>query len=191
MELSNMNKVALRNACKTARISYGGMNNDAMRDALQAHYDTLAGEPLDTPTVQDAPPAVQDAPYTAPKPATTKEVKGTGLKIQADRVERNGIKQPSIGGACRSVWDACTEMQALDPAAPLKVKQVKAHAVTMGWNENNAVIEFYRWKKWSAPTVEEMLAAPAAKFENGLEMDPTEGEAFEAPFIPGLQPVTA
>jgi hypothetical protein len=176
MDYALMNKVALRNACKTARISYGGMNNDAMRDALQAHYDT--------PAVQDAPPAVQD---TA-KPATTKEVKGTGLKIQADRVERNGIKQPSIGGACRSVWDACTEMQALDPATPLKVKQVKTHAVTMGWNENNAVIEFYRWKKWSAPTVEEMLAA---KFENGLEMDPTEGEAFEAPFIPGLQPSAA
>jgi hypothetical protein len=151
MELSTMNKVALRNACKTARISYGGMNNDAMRDALQAHYDTLTEATLDTPAVQDAR-----------KPATTKEVKGTGLKIQADRIKRNGIKQPSIGGACRSVWDACAKMQALDPATPLKVKQVKAHAVTMGWNENNAVIEFYRWKKWAAPTVEEVLATPAA-----------------------------
>ncbi len=209
MELSGMNKVALRDACKAARISYGGMNNDAMRDALQAHYDTLAEATLGTPAVDIAllglyglggnedearcphcgvnhmgngyqtaesltgdgvkhklkaeyiclacngewGPAVQD---TA-KP-TAKAVKGTGLKIQTDRIERNGIKQPSTGGACRSVWDACSEMQALDPATPLKVKQVKAHAATMGWNENNAVIEFYRWKKWSAPTVEEMLA---------------------------------
>jgi hypothetical protein len=155
MELSGMNKVALRNACKTARISYGGMNNDAMRDALEAHYNTLAETTLDNPAAQDTPPAVQDTP----KPATTKEVKGTGLKIQTDRIERNGIKQPSIGGACRNVWDACSEMQALDPATPLKVKQVKTHAATMGWNESNAVIEFYRWKKWSAPTMEEVLQA--------------------------------
>jgi hypothetical protein len=32
----------------------------------------------------------------------------------------------------------------------------------MGWNENNAVIEFYRWKKWSAPTMEETLAPATA-----------------------------
>lgn len=101
-------------------------------------------------------------PYSKPTRApSTKEIKGTGLKIQKDRVERNGIKQPSVGGACRSVWDACTEMQALTPDVPLAVKQVKAHAVTMGWNENNAVIEFYRWRKWAAPTQAELEAAEA------------------------------
>lgn len=100
-------------------------------------------------------------PYVAQKRAPVQNP-GTGLKIQKDRVERNGIKQPSVGGACRSVWDACSEMQALAPDVPLAVKQVKAHAVTMGWNENNAVIEFYRWRKWVAPTQAELAAvAPA------------------------------
>ncbi len=99
-------------------------------------------------------------PYVVPE----SKARGKGLRIQKDRVERNGIKQPSLGGACRSVWDACTEMQALDPTKPLAVKQVKEHAVTMGWNANNAVIEFYRWKKWSAPTPAELEAvAPATE----------------------------
>lgn len=273
MELSNMNKLALRNACKARHISYGGMTNDDMRAALQAavdaelaavqaeqeaafnaeqlelatqaaeleaqnnriaaflqgdrHLETSEGEYGFWTQTEDGPvwtrvdiaslglyglggdedtarcphcgtnhmhngyqtaeslsgdkvqhglraeyvclgcngewgPAV----VVAPKPASTKTVKaGTGLKIQVNRIERNGIKQPSIGGACRSVWDACTEMQALNPATPLKVKQVKDHAVTMGWNENNAVIEFYRWKKWAAPTLAEVQADADADAE--------------------------
>lgn len=219
MNFAEMNKTALRSACKEARISYGGMSNDQMRAALEAHH---------APAVQDAP--VQDTPeidlaalgkwgkmvddtaacphcginhiengYTTPddyaansertlheegaqhaefqcmacngewgpvRPpySATPPVKGKGLKIEKDRIERNGIKQPSLGGACRSVWDACTEMQALDPATPLKVAKVKEHAATMQWNVNNAVIEFYRWKKWSAPTEAELAAvAPATE----------------------------
>src|SRR5690554_4439873 len=30
----------------------------------------------------------------------------TGLKIEKDRPEQNGIKRPSIGGKCRAIWDA-------------------------------------------------------------------------------------
>lgn len=101
------------------------------------------------------------APYAAPAPQASRST-GTGLKIEKGRIERNGLKQPSLGGACRSVWDACTEMQALAPATPLKVALVKAHAATMQWNVNNAVIEFYRWKKWSAPTADEVQAAADA-----------------------------
>ena len=271
MELSAMNKLALRNACKANKISYGGMSNDQMRAALQAVVDaqlaavaaeqqaeldaaadaalqaeaaerevqlfrsipngvleTNEGETGFTLQTDEGPvwhpipltslgeyglgidaessrcphcgvdhrdngfctrddevankPGVTchmegmnekyeclgctgrwgdvAAPYTPPK--ASKGVKaGTGLKIEKNRVERNGIKQPSLGGACRSVWDACTEMQGLQDT-PLTVKQVKEHAATMQWNVNNAVIEFYRWKKWSAPTADEVQAAPAA-----------------------------
>lgn len=111
----------------------------------------------------------------APKPTRTSKPTGTGLKIEKDRVERNGIKQPSVGGACRSVWDACSEMQALTPDVPLAVKQVKAHAVTMEWNENNAVIEFYRWRKWVAPTQAELEA------DLNAEGDPQDGAPAEVP----------
>lgn len=113
------------------------------------------------------------APYSKPTRAPVQNP-GTGLKIQKDRVERNGIKQPSVGGACRSVWDACSEMQALTPDVPLAVKQVKAHAVTMEWNENNAVIEFYRWRKWVAPTQAELDA------DLNAEGDPQDGVPAEA-----------
>lgn len=102
---------------------------------------------------------------SAPKPApVASKPTGTGLKIQKDRLERNGIKQPSLGGACRSVWDACAEMQIHLAAGQvqLKVAHVKEHAKTMEWNINNAVIEFYRWKKWAAPTPAELEAVPAA-----------------------------
>jgi hypothetical protein len=97
------------------------------------------------------------------KPKTTSSrATGTGLKIEKDRVLRNGIKQPSAGGACRAVWDACSAMQLAAGETPITVKQVKEHAATQGWNVNNATIEFYRWKKWAAPTAEELAgAAPA------------------------------
>ena len=226
MDFASMNKAALRNACKDARISYGGMNNDQMRAALQAHHDAIAAErAADEAAVADRATYLASLgefgegesaetavcphcginhfdnglntrddevankpgvtchmegmnehwecmgcggrwgdvvePYVAPKRTSNKPT-GTGLKIEKDRVMRNGIKQPSIGGACRSVWDACAEMQALNPDTPLTVKQVKEHAATMQWNINNATIEFYRWKKWAAPTAEELQAAEAA-----------------------------
>lgn len=72
---------------------------------------------------------------------------GTGLKIEKDREEKNGIKRPSIGGKCRAIWDALdqhAETTGDDPTA----KDVKALAAEHGWNPNNASIEFYQWRKF-------------------------------------------
>jgi len=69
---------------------------------------------------------------------------GTGLKIEKDRPERNGIKRPSIGGKCRAIWDYLDTVEA--PTA----KVVRAAAEANGWNPNNAVIEFYQWRKFNA-----------------------------------------
>ncbi len=226
MDFASMNKAALRTVCKDARISYGGMSNDQMRAALQAHHDAIAAErAADEAALADRASylaslgefgegeSAEDAvcphcginhidngltraddevankpgvtchmegmnqefecmgcggqwgpvrePYVAPKPTSSKPT-GTGLKIEKDRVMRNGIKQPSIGGACRAVWDACSTMQEAAGETPITVKQVKEHAASQGWNVNNATIEFYRWKKWVAPTAEELQAAEAA-----------------------------
>lgn len=68
-----------------------------------------------------------------------------GLVIEANRPMQNGIKRPSAGGACRAVWDFCWSAA---PAIPT-VAQVKAHAVKMGWNVNNASIEYYVWRKFN------------------------------------------
>jgi hypothetical protein len=73
---------------------------------------------------------------------------GSGLKIEKDRPEQNGIKRPSIGGKCRAVWDACdafAQEHGDDPTA----KDVKAIAEANGWNPNNASIEFYQWRKFN------------------------------------------
>lgn len=73
-------------------------------------------------------------------------VKGTGVKIEKDRPEQNGVKRPSAGGKCRAIWDHCDELyaQGLMP----KPKLLKEAAEQFGWNPNNAVIEMYQWRKF-------------------------------------------
>lgn len=71
---------------------------------------------------------------------------GKGIKIEKDREERNGVKRPSIGGACRMVWDYLDDVVAAGDTPT--IKQVKATAEEYGWNVNNASIEFYQWRKF-------------------------------------------
>lgn len=73
--------------------------------------------------------------------------KGTGIKIEQDREERNGVKRPSIGGVCRAVWDWCDNF-AQKTGNPPSAAQVKAAAEPHGWNPNNASIEYYQWRKF-------------------------------------------
>lgn len=80
-------------------------------------------------------------------PAATVET-GTGLKIEKDRPEQNGIKRPSIGGKCRAIWDALDEYRAETGELPTS-KTVKELAADSGWNPNNASIEYYQWRKFN------------------------------------------
>lgn len=75
----------------------------------------------------------------------------TGLKIEKDRPEQNGIKRPSIGGKCRAVWDALDAYQAETGEVPT-AKVVRDLAADEGWNPNNASIEFYQWRKFHGIT---------------------------------------
>lgn len=72
---------------------------------------------------------------------------GTGLKIEKDRPEQNGIKRPSIGGKCRAIWDALDAYREETGELPTS-KVVKELAADEGWNPNNASIEFYQWRKF-------------------------------------------
>lgn len=166
---NEMGKVELRAACKEAGIkNYGKMNNDGMRAALEAHYAAPVQEEQAAPTEPEAVVTEEEAPVFAKgglaamvqqmigaksekqvekqaAPASAKST-STGLKIEKDREERNGIKKPSVGGTCRAVWDAMDAMVAFgkNPTA----KDVKALAEERGWNPNNASIEFYQWRKF-------------------------------------------
>lgn len=75
----------------------------------------------------------------------------TGLKIEKDRPEQNGVKRPSIGGKCRAIWDALDAYKVETGELPTS-KTVKALAEDEGWNPNNASIEFYQWRKFNGIT---------------------------------------
>lgn len=79
-----------------------------------------------------------------------------GLKIQKDREAQNGVKERSKGGLCRAVWDELNSMMTHDEATGLAnvptVAQIKAVAKEKGWNENNASIEYYQWRKFHGIT---------------------------------------
>lgn len=166
---NEMGKVELRQACKDAGIkNYGRMNNDGMRAALEAHYAEAKGAEEAAPEAVVTEEVQEEAPVSAPSglasmvqqmmganekkaereaaPAAAKRT-SSGLKIEKEREERNGIKKPSVGGQCRAVWDALDDMVAAgtQPTA----KQVKELAEERGWNPNNASIEFYQWRKFN------------------------------------------
>ena len=102
-------------------------------------------------------------------PAPKVEPKTTGLIIEKNRPEQNGVKRPSAGGLCRAVWDACWAHQEITGTPPT-AKEVKAIAETNGWNQNNASIEYYQWRKFNGITGRVAKAAPAqAEVETKVE----------------------
>lgn len=102
-------------------------------------------------------------------PSPKAEPKTTGLIIEKNRPEQNGVKRPSAGGLCRAVWDACWAHQEITGTPPT-AKEVKAIAETNGWNPNNASIEYYQWRKFNGITGRVAKAAPAqAEVETEVE----------------------
>ena len=93
-------------------------------------------------------------------PAPKAEPKTTGLIIEKNRPEQNGVKRPSAGGLCRAVWDACWAHQEITGTPPT-AKEVKAIAETNGWNTNNASIEYYQWRKFNGIAGRVAKASPA------------------------------
>lgn len=102
------------------------------------------------------------------------ETKSTGLTIEKDRPEQNGVKRPSAGGMCRAVWDACWAQQAETGEVPT-AKWVKEKAAAMGWNPNNASIEYYQWRKFNG--ISGRVAAPKPAAETAAEAPKVEAQA--------------
>lgn len=100
--------------------------------------------------------------------------KSTGLTIEKDRPEQNGVKRPSAGGMCRAVWDACWAHQLATETVPT-AQWVKAKAIAEGWNPNNASIEYYQWRKFNG--ISGRVAAPKPAVEAPAAEAPVEQAA--------------
>lgn len=83
-----------------------------------------------------------DEPGTKAKAVST----GTGIKIQKERVEANGVVRPSVGGVCDKVWLHCDALAAVDNMVPA-VKDIKAWAAAEGVDNTTATIQYYAWRK--------------------------------------------
>lgn len=148
-KFDSMGKEDLRAACREAGISYGKLNNDGMRAALKAKYEAPVAEQKPNPLatmVQQMTGANEKKEEERTAPAAAKRT-SSGLKIEKDREEKNGVKRPSVGGMCRAVWDALDA--AVAEGKTPSAKDVKALAEANGWNVNNASIEFYQWRKFN------------------------------------------
>ena len=62
-----------------------------------------------------------------------------------ERVEQNGVMRPGPG-KCLEVWEY------LDQHGNMMPKDLKPIAGEKGWNENNALIELYQWRKFNGIT---------------------------------------
>lgn len=143
-----MNKMELRATCKAAQIkNYGKMDNAGMRMALHLANITKAEEKPAKGSLVDIVSTQLNQPETEVKngkfPPRPKM-----KKLETVREERNGIKRPSVGGLCRAIWDML-DVVLLETCVVPSLKAVKKTAEERGWNLNNAVIEYYRWKKFS------------------------------------------
>ena len=70
-----------------------------------------------------------------------------GYKIEKDRPMHNGVKRPSSGTLCGSVWAALDTFYATK-GMPLAI-DLPALADANGWNKNNVMCEFYAWRKFN------------------------------------------
>lgn len=95
---------------------------------------------------RDGPIDEQEAERPQPKAKAAGAAKGRGTaRVAAAPCEtRNGVKRPRPGGLCAAVW------QWLDQHPDAKLADVRAAANKKGWNQNNASIEFYGWRKFHA-----------------------------------------
>lgn len=85
------------------------------------------------------------------------------------------LKRPVAGGRCAAVWDKLDEMLAAGEMPTLA--QVRKLAKRQKWNENNARIEYYRWRNYvgsaghmAAPTKPAVTPAVPAKAAPGVPM---------------------
>ena len=91
----------------------------------------------------EAPAPVAEAAPADAVVTTGKPKKAAAPKVE--RVEQNGVKRPGPG-KCLEVWEY------LDQHGNMTPKDLKPVAAEKGWNENNALIEMYGWRRFNGIT---------------------------------------
>lgn len=94
----------------------------------------------------------------APAPAARATV--GGYKIEKDRPQQNGIKQPSTGTTCRTIWDTLDSMRAEAGAVPA-IGAFKLVAARMGLDPTTTTIQYYRWRNYNGVSGRLAKEAPA------------------------------
>jgi hypothetical protein len=170
--LAGMNKGQLREAMRAEGLSYNGLNNAGMIEALAkvpaetpatseevaAHDAAAAVVVQETDPVPvalqtaDAPvePAVEvvRAPRVLPTlpvvtPVFAKPAKER--KIQANRPEAHGVKRPSEGTICAQIWAWCDEVH----KAGDKVTAKELRAALPDLDDTTKTVQYYRWRKFN------------------------------------------
>jgi hypothetical protein len=161
---------ACKKACAKHEVDYAPEMVYMAGDPLQWGFDiTEAGAPYILPASPVTQAEVEAAPVVefadgsiAPNPfaglmqtATPDALKGdapkTTYKIQKDRPEQNGIKQPSVGTLCRSIWDAL-DKQAAETGKIPQIKPFRDALTGQGVDSTTCTIQFYRWRKFHGVT---------------------------------------
>lgn len=70
----------------------------------------------------------------------------TPAKAAPERITQNGVRRPLPDSLCGQVWTALDQMHAAG-VVPTG-KDVKELAVAKSWNQSNASIEFYQWRRF-------------------------------------------
>ncbi len=71
--------------------------------------------------------------------------KGKVKEQKQEGSKQNGIREPGPTGKCRDVWNLLNEISKHEQVSAPRAREL---AKMRGWNERNATIEFYRWKRF-------------------------------------------
>lgn len=138
------------------------INAKALEVALEKEVESAVLQTLNRTIKLTVHAAVQAGVKHALESATKKSMASqplpqTKAPASAARVVQNGVTAPAPGGRCAAVWDALDAMVAKGKA-PM-VADIRKVAAAKKWNEHNAEIEFYNWRKFHG--VAGKPAAPA------------------------------
>lgn len=155
---------ACKNACKKHGVEFNSEMVYMAGDPLKWGFDvTDEGVPYILAAGPAAEPEVVEFADggTAPNPfaqlmqksgdAPDAPAAKTGYKIQKDRPEQNGIKQPSVGTLCRRIWDKLDALSAETKSIP-QIKPFRDALTAEGVDTTTCTIQFYRWRKFHGVT---------------------------------------
>jgi hypothetical protein len=170
--LAGMNKGQLREAMRAEGLSYNGLNNEGMKEALakvpvagqnatdaevlaaQTAGDTSEPVPADTvvpaelrnaPEPVATPVEVVREPRVLPTLTPAPAKAEPVRKIQANRPEANGVKRPSEGTICAQIWAWCDEVH--KAGDKVTAKELRAALPTL--DDTTKTVQYYRWRKFN------------------------------------------